>query len=50
MNVFDTNTDGSLASGFIESNVGQEFVLCYKLEMTSAKQDLSVLASADGSK
>jgi hypothetical protein len=49
VNVFGQNADGDVVSGFIESTVGKEFVLCYKLEMTTPDKDIRVRASADGS-
>lgn len=49
VDIFGVIEDGSVNSGWVESTVGKEFVLCYELKMTNPTSDVCVYGVADGS-
>lgn len=49
VNIFGQQTEGKVTSGFMESILGKEFALCYKLGMGIPPHDIGTSGLVDGS-
>lgn len=49
VNIINKQDRGRFLSGFVESNVGAEFALCYRMDMTSPRKDFCARGTVDGS-